>query len=343
MTLKTRPLGSSGLNITTVGFGSWAIGGGGWSFGWGPQDDADSIAAMRHAIESGVNWIDTAAVYGLGHSEEIVGRLLRELPRGQRPFVFTKCGLVWNEREPMAPPKRVLKPESIRRECEASLRRLGVERIDLYQFHWPDDTGTAVEDSWAEMARLVEQGKIRAAGVSNFDVRLLDRCEAIRHVDSLQPPFSLINRAAAAGEIPWCASHGSGVLCYSPMQSGLLTDGFTAERVRALAEGDWRRRAPDFQEPSLGRNLQLRDALRPIAQRHGTTTSAIAVAWALAWPGVTAAIVGARTPRQVDGWIDAGSIALSAQDLDDISSATAATGAGTGPARPARESGKRAV
>ena len=341
MALATRPLGTSGLDITRVGFGSWAVGGGGWSFGWGPQDDAESLATMRHAIELGVNWIDTAAVYGLGHSEEVIGRLLRELPRGQRPFIFTKCGLVWDERDPMTPPRRVLKPDSIRRECEASLRRLGIERIDLYQFHWPDETGTRVEDSWAAMAKLVEEGKVRAAGVSNFDVKLLDRCAAIRHVDSLQPPFSLINRSAAEREIPWCASRGTGVICYSPMHSGLLTDSFTAERVPALPEDDWRRRAPDFQQPNIGRNLLLRDALRPIAKRHGTSVSAIAIAWTLAWPGVTGAIVGARTPKQVDGWIGAASIALTEQDLDEIASVIRRTKAGVGPARPSQPAASR--
>ena len=181
MTLPTRPLGSSGLRITTVGFGAWAAGGGDWSFGWGPQEDADSVAALRHAVELGVNWIDTAAIYGLGHSEEVVGRLLREMTATERPLVFTKCGLVWNE-DRMASPARSLQPASIRRECEASLRRLGVERIDLYQFHWPDETGTAVEDSWAEMVSLVDAGKIRFAGVSNFDVALLERCERGHHV-----------------------------------------------------------------------------------------------------------------------------------------------------------------
>src|SRR3982075_3035553 len=203
MTLPTRPLGRSGLDITRVGFGSWAAGGGGWSFGWGPQDDAESLAAMRHALELGVNWIDTAAVYGLGHSEELVGRLVRELPPAQRPLIFTKCGLVWDEQDPMAAPRQVLKPDSIRRECEASLRRLGVERIDLYQFHWPDETGTLVEESWAEMARLTDEGKIRGGGGRNFNVELLERCETIRHVDSLQPPFSMINRAAASELLPW--------------------------------------------------------------------------------------------------------------------------------------------
>jgi len=336
MTLPTRPLGTSGLEITPVGFGAWAIGGGGWAFGWGPQDDAASLASMRHAIDLGVNWIDTAAVYGLGHSEELVGRLLRELPAARRPLVFTKCGLIWDERDRMADAKRVLRPESIRRECDASLRRLGVERIDLYQFHWPDGTGTPVEDSWAEMVRLVERGKIRAAGVSNFDVALLRRCEAVRHVDSLQPPFSPIRREVAAAEIPWCVEHGTGVLAYSPMQSGLLTDSFTGDRARSLAPDDWRRRSAEFQEPRLSRNLALRDALRPIATRHDTTVATVAVAWVLAWPGVTGAIVGARSPAQVDGWIGAASLQLGSADLDEIALAIGRSGAGAGPVRPER-------
>jgi aryl-alcohol dehydrogenase-like predicted oxidoreductase len=289
---------------------------------------------MRHALKLGVSWIDTAAVYGLGHSEEVVGGLLRELPESERPLVFTKCGLVWDERDPMAEPRRVLKPESIRRECEASLRRLGVQRIDLYQFHWPDESGTPVEESWGEMVRLIEQGKIRMAGVSNFDVPLLQRCEAIRHVDSLQPPFSLIHREAAEHEIPWCADHKTGVICYSPMQSGLLTDSFTADHVARLAEDDWRRRSADFQEPRLSRNLVLRDALRPIAERHDTTVSAVAAAWTLAWPGVTGAIVGARSPAQVDGWIGAGTFELTNADLEEISAAVVRTGAGAGPTKP---------
>jgi aryl-alcohol dehydrogenase-like predicted oxidoreductase len=333
MRLPTRALGTSGLEITRVGFGAWAIGGGGWSFGWGPQDDDASLAAMRHALERGVNWIDTAAVYGLGHSEELVGRLLRSMAREDRPFVFTKCGLVWDERNPMSENKRVLRPDSIRAECEASLRRLGVERIDLYQFHWPTDEGTPVEESWATMQRLIEEGKVRAGGVSNFDVALLERCEAVHHVDSLQPPFSLIRREAGASQIPWCAAHETGVIVYSPMQSGILTDRFSAERVAAMAEDDWRRRSPQFQQPALGRNLALRDALRPIAARHDTTVSAIAVAWTLAWPGVTGAIVGARSPEQVDGWIDAASVDLTSADLDEIAVAIERTGAGSGPTR----------
>jgi len=332
--LPTRLLGRSGLAITRVGFGAWAAGGGGWSFGWGPQDDEDSLAAMRRAIERGVNWIDTAAVYGLGHSEEVIGRFLRELPSASRPLVFTKCGLIWDEKNPMVQSRRVLQPESIARECEASLRRLGVERIDLYQFHWPDQTGTAVEDSWAAMARLVEQGKVRAAGVSNFGLELLERCEAVRHVDSLQPPFSLIRRDAAEREIPWCAARAAGVIVYSPMQSGILTDSFDPARVARLAPDDWRRRSPEFQAPNLDRNLALRDALRPIARRHEVSVSVVAIAWTLAWPGITGAIVGARSAEQVDGWIGAASVDLTPADLDEIAQGLARTGAGAGPTRP---------
>src|SRR5215470_101828 len=321
MALPTRALGSSGLEITTVGFGSWAIGGGDWAFSWGPQDDSDSILTMHRALEHGINWIDTAAVYGLGHSEEVVGRFFKELKPADRPLVFTKGGLVWDENNPREVAKRILKPDSIRRECEASLRRLGIERIDLYQFHWPDETGTPVEESWTAMAKLIEQGKVRFGGVSNFDVTLLEKCEKVRHVDSLQPPFSMINRKVAAAEIPWCASHKTGLIAYSPMQSGLLTERFSVEHVSKLAVDDWRRRGPEFQQPNLGRNLALRDALRPIAKRHLTTTSAVAVAWAIAWPGITGAIVGARTPAQVDGWIQAASLKLTPEDLAEISSA----------------------
>jgi aryl-alcohol dehydrogenase-like predicted oxidoreductase len=232
----------------------------------------------------------------------------------------------------MREPRRILTPESIRRECDASLRRLGIERIDLYQFHWPDEIGTPVEDSWAAMAGLVDQGKVRAIGVSNFDVHLLERCEALGHVDSLQPPFSLINRGTAGRELPWCARHDTGVIVYSPMQSGLLTDGFTADRISSLAADDWRRHAAEFKQPNLRRNLRLRDALGPIAKRHDTSISAIAIAWTLAWPGISGAIVGARTPKQVDGWVGAASIHLTPQDLDGIAAAIQQTGAGIGPA-----------
>lgn len=334
MQLARRSLGTSGVDITVVGFGAWAVGGGGWSFTWGPQDDEASISAMRRAVEHGVNWIDTAGVYGLGHSEEVVGRFLKTLAASERPLVFTKGGLVWDEREPMTRARRILAPDSIRRDCEASLRRLGVERIDLFQFHWPDESGVPMEESWGAMAQLVGEGKVRLAGVSNFDVPLLDRCEAIRHVDSLQPPFSPINRDAASRQIPWCVAHGTGVICYSPMQSGLLTDGFTRERVDRMSPDDWRRRSPHFQEPNLTANLALRDRLQSVAQRHETTTSAVAVAWTLSWPGVTGAIVGARSASQVDGWIDGGRLHLTEEDLDEVARAIAVTGAGSGPLRP---------
>jgi aryl-alcohol dehydrogenase-like predicted oxidoreductase len=334
MALPTRLLGTSGIEITTVGFGAWAAGGAGWAFGWGPQDDAQSIAAMRHALTLGINWIDTAPVYGLGHSETVVGQFLRGIPDGDRPLVFTKCGQVWDPSDRMKPAQSNLHPDSIRSECEASLRRLGVDCVDLLQFHWPDKTGVSIEDSWGEMVRLIEEGKTRAGGVSNFDVPLLERCEAIRHVDSLQPPFSLIQRNAAAGEIPWCLEHGTGVIAYSPMQAGLLTETFTADRMARLSPDDWRHKSPDFRSPDLERNLALRDGLKPIAQRYGATTAAVAIAWTLSWPGMTGAIVGARSPEQVDGWIQAATLELTADDLDEIAAAIDDSGAGVGPRRP---------
>jgi len=334
-TLPTRPLGSSGLEISTVGFGTWATGGD-WVHGWGPQDDAASLGAMRRALDLGVNWFDTAAVYGLGHAEEVVGRFLRSLPVADRPLVFTKCGEVWDEADRTAEPKHNLHPASIRREIEGSPRRPGVGRIDLYQFPWPYQAGTPIEDSWGELIRLIGEGKVRAAGVSNFDVALLERCEAVRHVDSLQPPFSLIKRRAAEREIPWCAAHGTGVIGYSPMMSGILTDGFDAGRVASLPAGDWRRGSPEFRQPNLGRSIALRDALRPIAERHHATVSAVAIAWTLAWPGVTGAIVGARSPAQVDAWIGAATLELTPEDLEEILAAITRTGAGRGPTRPAQ-------
>jgi aryl-alcohol dehydrogenase-like predicted oxidoreductase len=234
----------------------------------------------------------------------------------------------------MKPAQSNLNPKSIRAECEASLRRLGVGCIDLLQFHWPDRSGVAIEDSWAEMLRLVEQGKVSTAGVSNFDVALLERCEALRHVDSLQPPFSLIRREAAGQVIPWCREHDTGVICYSPMQAGLLTEAFSVERMSQLAPDDWRHGDREFQAPLLERNLELRDALRPLAERYDTSVAAVAVAWTLAWPGVTGSIVGARSPAQVDGWIDAAGLELSAADLDEVAAAVCRTEAGNGPNRP---------
>jgi aryl-alcohol dehydrogenase-like predicted oxidoreductase len=332
--LPRRRLGSSGPEISTVGFGAWATGGSGWAFSWGPQDDGASVAAIRHAVDRGVNWIDTAAVYGHGHSEEVVGKALVDIPAGERPYVFTKCGLRWSDEDPMALPKRDSRPSRVREECEASLRRLRVERIDLYQFHWPDETGTPVEESWGEMLRLVDEGKVRWPGVSNFDVPLLESCEKVRHVESFQPPFSLIRRDVGATEIPWCAEHGTGVIVYSPMQSGLLTDSFSVERVEAFAPDDWRRRFEHFRSPRLEQNLALRDSLRPIAAKHGVSVAAVAVAWTLGWRGVTGAIVGARSPEQVDGWLAAADLHLDAADLSAIAAAIKQTGAGSGPPSP---------
>jgi aryl-alcohol dehydrogenase-like predicted oxidoreductase len=322
-TLPTRPLGTSGVAITVLGFGAWVAGGGGWSFSWGPQDDGESIAAMRRALDLGVNWIDTAAVYGLGHSEEVVGRLLRDLPAADRPLVFTKCGLQWDDSDRMMKSKRSLRPEGIRKECEDALRRLGVERIDLFQFHWPDESGVPVEDSWSAMLGLVEAGKVRLAGLSNFGTALLDRCEAIGHVQSLQVPYSLIRRGITERELPWCVAHHTGVIVYSPMQMGILTDTFGRDRIARMAADDWRRSSPEFTEPKLSANIALRDALRPVARRHGTTVSAVAVAWTIATRGITGAIVGARSADQVDGWIEAARLRLTVEDLQEISAAVA--------------------
>jgi len=332
MALPTRPLGTTGMDITVVGLGSWAIGGGGWSFGWGSQDDGESIAAIRHAIASGVNWIDTAAAYGVGHAEEVVARALRGVPDSDRPYVFTKCGVLVDRADPFRRPRRAASPESIRREVEDSLRRLQVEAIDLYQVHWPPDDGTTLDEYWSTMLALKGEGKIRAAGLSNHSVAQLQAASAIGHPDSLQPPFSAIRREAAA-EIAWCAGHRTGVIVYAPMQSGLLTGAFSAARVTSLRD-DWRARDPEFQGERLERNLVVARALGSVAARRGTTTAAVAVAWTLAWPGVTGAIVGARRPDQVDGWLPAAGLELGDDELDEIAGAIEAAGAGGGPVRP---------
>jgi aryl-alcohol dehydrogenase-like predicted oxidoreductase len=326
-----RPLGRSGLTISPVGIGGWAMGGDQWASGVGAVDDRDSIAAIHRAVDLGVNWIDTAAVYGVGRSEEVIGRAVRALPDTRRPFVFTKGGLVWDPDDPMRQPVQSIAPESLRRECEESLRRLGVDVIDLYQLHWPDGFGVPVEDSWQTMLDLKREGKVRAIGVSNFDVELLARCEALGHVDSSQPSFSLIDRAAAADVIPWCAANGTAVVGYSPMQSGLLSGRFTRERALNLPSSDYRRQIRWFHEPHLSRGLALQDALGPIADRHGTGVGAIAIAAVTAWPGVTGAIAGARTPEQVEGWVAAGTLELTREDIDAIEAALRSTGAGEGP------------
>ena len=331
-----RRLGRTDMEIKHVGFGAWAIGGPGWIGGWGAQDDAASIAAIRHAVERGVNWIDTAAIYGLGHSEEIVRTALADMPASERPYVFTKCGLVWDEAEREAPPKMVGAPASIRKEVEDSLRRLGVERLDLYQMHWPAKDGSAVEDYWAALLDLKAQGKVRAVGLSNHNVAQLEAAERLGHVDTLQPPFSAIRREFAGNELPWCVAHDTGVIVYSPMQAGLLTGAFSQERAARLPADDWRSRDAEFTGDKLKRNLKLAETMRAVAERHGTTAAAVAAAWTLAWPGVTGAIVGARSPQQIDGWIDAATLNLTRADLDDIAATINETGAGAGPSLPPR-------
>jgi aryl-alcohol dehydrogenase-like predicted oxidoreductase len=327
--MRKKRLGSEGPEITRVGFGAWAVGGP-WKFGWGPVDDDESVAAIRHAVDSGINWIDTAAVYGLGHSEEVVGRAVEPFDVGNDVLVFTKCGRSWYGSEKGEEIVNDLRPESIRFECEQSLKRLGLERIDMFQFHWPDfATGTEVEDSWATMQELVEDGKVRWLGVSNFSIELLERCEPLRHVDSLQPPLSMLKRSARDNLIPWCRDNGTGVIVYSPMQSGLLTGAFDRDRVESLAKDDWRRGTPAFQEPKFSQNLALVDGLRKVAEDVECSLAELAIAWTLAVEGVTAAIVGARQADQVDGWIGASDLELSSDVVEAIEVIIRETGAGT--------------
>jgi aryl-alcohol dehydrogenase-like predicted oxidoreductase len=310
--MNTKRLGNSDLFITPVGFGAWAIGGGGWEFAWGAQDDSDSVAAIREALDAGVNWIDTAAVYGLGHSEEVVARALEGMP--DRPYVFTKCSMVWNKRREIG---HSLKADSVRRECEASLRRLKVETIDLYQVHWPDPDED-IEEGWAALAALQKEGKVRHIGVSNFDVKQLKRAQDIAPITSLQPRYSLIHREVEEEILPFCARENIGVIAYSPMASGLLTGAMTLERIAALPADDWRKRHPDFQGPRLHRNLMLVRLLRTIGKRRGYTPAEVAVAWVLRNPAVTGAIVGARRPGQVRGVVGAAELRLSPREVAEI-------------------------
>lgn len=328
-TLTTAQLGSTGLELTRVGLGTWAIGGP-WDFGWGPQDDTQSVRAIHEGVERGINWIDTAAVYGMGHSEEVVGRAVAELPEADRPFLFTKCGMRWEEGASAA--ERNGDPDGIRRSCESSLRRLGVDVLDLLQLHWPPQDGTPVADAWGALVALRDEGKIRFAGVSNFDAAQLAACEAIGHVDSLQPPLSLVNRDVLAETVPWCADHGTGVIVYSPMQSGLLTGAWSQERFDALDAGDHRRSKPEFTGEAGERNLALVERLRPVAERLDRSVAEIAIAWTLDQRGVSAAICGARREGQVDGWIGGGEVALTDADREAIRVAVYETGAGSGPA-----------
>jgi len=315
--LPTAPLGDSGMEITRVGFGSWAIGGGDWVSSWGPQADSDSVSAIRHAIESGVNWIDTAAVYGLGHSEEVVAQALEGYSDADRPFVFTKGGLIWDESNRRAASSRRGDEASIRGGVDASLRRLGVDAIDLYFMHWPATDGTAVEDYWQTLVDLRSEGKLKAIGLSNHDRGQVERAEELGHVDAVQPPFSAINPAAAAELLPSCAKNQTGAVVYSPMGSGLLTGRFSAERVASLAEDDWRGKHGSF-TTDLDANLAIADAMTRVAERYGVSTATVAVAWVLGFEGVTGAIVGARSPEQVDGWVPAASLTLTAEDYAEI-------------------------
>jgi aryl-alcohol dehydrogenase-like predicted oxidoreductase len=302
--MEKRRLGNSDMDITPLGVGAWAIGGGGWEFGWGPQNDSDSLAAIHEALDRGINWIDTAAVYGLGRSESVVARVLKA--RSKRPFVFTKCSMVWNEHGEIG---HSLKVASIRREVEDSLRRLNIDVIDLYQVHWPNPDGD-IEEGWTEMARLKEEGKVRYIGVSNFNVRQMKRAQRIAPITSLQPPYSLLAREPEQEILPYALRSNIGVIVYSPMYSGLLSGAMTRARIAQLAPDDWRQRNPNFQEPLLSRNLRLVQLLREIGDRYGRTPGEVAIAWTLHNFAVTAAIVGIRTPQQVEGIIGAGEFRL---------------------------------
>ncbi len=298
--MQTRKLGNSELAITPIGFGAWAVGGD-WKFGWGEQDDDASIAAILRALELGINWIDTAAIYGLGHSEEVVARALAQWT-GPRPYVFTKCGMIWNEQGEIDYSTHA---PSIRREVEASLRRLQVEAIDLYQIHWPADELAETIAGWTEMAKLKKEGKVRAIGVSNGSREELAALEEVAPVTSLQPPYSLINREAEKELLPYCARHGIGVINYSPMGSGLLTGAMTRERIGSLPREDWRTQHANFREPKLTENLAMAGRLKRVAARHGRSAGEAAIAWTLRQTAITGAIVGARSAKQVDGIIGA--------------------------------------
>ncbi|HEY5910298.1 MAG TPA: aldo/keto reductase [Verrucomicrobiae bacterium] len=312
--MELRRLGNSDLRITPIGFGAWAIGGGGWQFGWGPQNDRESIAAIHRALELGINWIDTAAVYGLGHSEETVRTALRDWS-GPRPYVFTKCGMVWNDKRQI---DYSLRRASLRRECENSLRRLAVDAIDLYQIHWPVDDLAETLEGWQTLSDLQKEGKVRWIGVSNFSPEELQRSAALSPVTSLQPPYSLLRREAESELLPYCSQHGIGTIVYSPMASGLLTGAMSRQRAASLAPDDWRRQNPEFQEPKLSRNLALVERLRAVGQRHGRSPGEVAIAWTLRQPAVTGAIVGARNAGQVDGIIGAGTFRLTAAEIAEI-------------------------
>lgn len=309
--MEKRKLGNTDMDITRIGFGAWAIGGGNWEFGWGPQDDQKAINAIRQAIEVGMNWIDTAAVYGLGHSEELVARALEGMH--DRPFIFTKCGLVWNANRKVS---RNIKGGSIRRECEASLRRLKVDMIDLYQIHWP--VAEDIQEAWEMMEKLRQEGKVRHIGVSNFDMEQIKICQETASVSSLQPPYSLIMREYEDEVLPYCKDQDIGVIVYSPMASGMLTGAMTRERIKSMPDNDWRKNDLKFQEPQLSRNLELAERLKEIGKRHSCSAGEVAIAWTLRNPAVTGSIVGGRSASQVDGIKNAWEIQFTEEDLVEI-------------------------
>ena len=307
---STRQLGNSDLQLTSIGFGAWAIGGGDWQYAWGPQDDNDSVSAIHRALDAGVNWIDTAAVYGLGHSEEVVGRALKSA--SVKPYVFTKSSMTWG------PDRKIVQTmKKIRQECEASLQRLGVEAIDLYQVHWPVPD-EELEEGWASMADLQREGNVRWIGASNFSVAQMERAQKIAPITSLQPPYSMINRSIEAEILPFCAKHGIGVINYAPMHSGILTGSMSKERVAQMPQDDFRRNAKQFQEPLLSRNLELAELLKTIGKRHGVIAGVVAIAWTLHNPAVTAAIVGGRSAKQVEGVLPAATFRLSEAEFAEI-------------------------
>jgi aryl-alcohol dehydrogenase-like predicted oxidoreductase len=312
--LEKRAFGKTGMEISHMGFGSWAIGGSGWRAAWGPQDDDEAVGAIQRAVELGMNWIDTAAVYGLGHSEELVARALKGV--SERPYVFTKCSQVWDENGNIS---NNLKKDSVKRECEESLRRLQMDTIDLYQIHWPRPDED-IEEGWEAMAELKEEGKVRHIGVSNFDVGQMERIREIAPVETLQPPYNMLNRGIEEEILPYCAEQDMGVIVYSPMRSGLLTGKMTRERVENLPSDDWRRNSSDFQEPRLSRNLKLVELLEEIGEEHGRSPGEVAIAWTLRHQAVTAAIVGGRRPDQVDGIVGAAELRLGEDELDRIQS-----------------------
>ena len=319
--MPTRKLGNSDLRITPVGYGAWAIGGSGWDFAWGHQEDADSIAAIHRALDLGVNWIDTAAVYGVGHSEEVVAQALQSW-HGKRPYIFTKCVLRWDDKGRVSPNHS---SASIRQECEDSLRRLQLDVIDLYQMHWPpSDNGPGLEEAWQTMVALQKEGKVRWVGVSNFNVSQIQRAEAIAPVTSLQPPYSMIRRKVEDEILPYCKQRGIGAISYAPMASGLLTGAMTRERAAALPADDFRSRNPEFKEPRLSKNIELVERLRKIGARHGRNPGEVAIAWVLQNPAITGAIVGARNAKQAEGVMRAGELSLSVDEIREIEGAAAA-------------------